>query len=174
MARTLEEQRKRNADYMREWSRRKYASDPAYRERILVQRRAEGKVYRARMSPAVKAAKTARAQAAHKARLSTCPAYWALSRIRAFKSKCAKGGIPFNIDVSDLVIPDVCPVLQIPLVLGAGVNAPNLPSVDRIRGELGYVKGNVRVISYRANLLKSDDTFDEHRLVYEDALRVLK
>ena len=35
------------------------------------------------------------------------------------------------------------------------------PSVDRIRGELGYVRGNICVISWRANKLKADATAEE-------------
>lgn len=50
----------------------------------------------------------------------------------------------------------MCPVLDIPLILGAAPKSPNLPSIDRIRPERGYVKGNVAVISWRANHLKND------------------
>ena len=44
----------------------------------------------------------------------------------------------------------------------------NSPSLDRIRLELGYVKGNVRVISGRANLLKNDATIEELEAVLGD------
>ena len=39
------------------------------------------------------------------------------------------------------------------------------PSLDRFVPNLGYVKGNIRVISFRANRLKSDATIDEMRQV---------
>lgn len=39
----------------------------------------------------------------------------------------------------------------------------NSPSLDRIRNELGYVRGNVIVISNRANRLKSDASIEELR-----------
>jgi len=86
------------------------------------------------------------------------------------KSRCKKKQIPFNIDVSDLSIPLICPVLSIPIywVEGGGTNQYNSPSVDRIIPEKGYVKGNVRVISNRANLLKSNATVEELTLVLED------
>ena len=46
---------------------------------------------------------------------------------------------------------------------------PDSPSLDRIVPELGYVKGNIRVISNRANHLKSDATLEEHRKILLDA-----
>ena len=42
------------------------------------------------------------------------------------------------------------------------------PSLDRIDGAKGYVKGNVRVISHRANMLKNDATIEELELVLKD------
>lgn len=37
------------------------------------------------------------------------------------------------------------------------------PSLDRIRGDLGYVPGNIIVISNRANRIKSDASIRELR-----------
>ena len=42
---------------------------------------------------------------------------------------------------------------------------PNSPSIDRIDPERGYVKGNVWIISYRANTIKNDATHEELKLV---------
>ena len=75
-------------------------------------------------------------------------------------------GIPFNITEADIVIPATCPVLGIPLSRvvdgGPGVGPqPSSPTLDRIIPELGYVPGNVAVISWRANKLKSDATLAE-------------
>ncbi len=57
-------------------------------------------------------------------------------------------------------MPRFCPALGIPLYRAAGSAAqgPNSPTLDRIVPELGYVRGNVRVISSRANQIKSDAT----------------
>jgi hypothetical protein len=38
---------------------------------------------------------------------------------------------------------------------------PNAPSLDKVDPTLGYVKGNVRVISMRANWLKQDATVEQ-------------
>jgi hypothetical protein len=59
-----------------------------------------------------------------------------------------------------IVIPSVCPVLGIPIVLGEQ-RSENSPSLDRITPELGYVPGNVRVISDKANRLKGDRTLSQ-------------
>lgn len=63
----------------------------------------------------------------------------------------------------------LCPVLGIALRLdlpeGFTTHVPNSPSLDRVRPDLGYVPGNVRVISNRANLIKNDGTADEHRRI---------
>lgn len=64
-------------------------------------------------------------------------------------------GLPFSIEVGSLLIPSLCPVLGIPLIVG-GKRSPNSPSLDRIEPSRGYVPGNVRIISDRANRLKSN------------------
>lgn len=76
-------------------------------------------------------------------------------------------GLPFDITIDDVVIPDVCPVLGIPLRRNVGKAGPNSPTLDRIIPEKGYVKGNVRVISYRANQIKNDGSMEEHLKVAE-------
>lgn len=48
----------------------------------------------------------------------------------------------------------------------------NAPSLDRIRPALGYVPGNVRVISYKANRLRNNGTFIEIMQVAIDAARL--
>ena len=69
--------------------------------------------------------------------------------------------LPFDICEEDIVIPEICPILKIPIQRGDNKVGPNSPSLDRIRPELGYVKGNIQVISYKANTMKSDATLIE-------------
>jgi hypothetical protein len=75
--------------------------------------------------------------------------------------RARKHSLPFNLKVSDIYIPERCPVLGMPLRIGDGHNQENSPSLDRIIPELGYVRGNVIVVSLRANVVKSDATPEE-------------
>lgn len=81
----------------------------------------------------------------------------------AAKSRAPIKGLSFNLDRSDVVIPEICPVFNTPMIR---------PSLDRIDSAKGYEKGNVRVISWRANMLKNNATREELRLLYEDACRI--
>lgn len=73
------------------------------------------------------------------------------------KARSKKSGIPFSITIKDIVIPETCPILEIPLVCHRGQpgGRPNSPALDRIENDKGYIPGNVRVISNLANVMKS-------------------
>ena len=88
-----------------------------------------------------------------------------VSMLKRAKSRAVKKGIDFDLTVEDIIIPDICPVLGIPLFMGTKKRHDNSPSLDRIDNSKGYVKGNVRVISWRANHLKSDSNIQELRKV---------
>lgn len=75
---------------------------------------------------------------------------------RRVKTRARKQGLDFDLSLSDIVIPEFCPVLHIPLFIGEGIASPNSPSMDRIDPKKGYTKDNVQVISYKANTMKSD------------------
>ena len=91
------------------------------------------------------------------------------------KSRAKSNNIPFNLTLEDIIVPDRCPVLNIPLVKNHGHKGyfADSPSVDRIIPELGYTKGNIRVISNRANLLKNNATVQELELVLNDLRGIL-
>lgn len=55
----------------------------------------------------------------------------------------------------------VCPILGIPLEHSTGQAKFNSPSFDCFYPERGYVPGNVNVISWRANMIKSVASLDE-------------
>lgn len=84
------------------------------------------------------------------------------------KNRASKKGLPFDLTIDDFSIPEKCPILGIELVAGEGRRGPQdtSPSLDRIVPEKGYVKGNVVVISHRANKIKSDATPEEIEAVY--------
>lgn len=74
-------------------------------------------------------------------------------------------GLPFNITEKDIFIPEICPVLGIPLFIGESGRSPHSPSLDRINNLLGYTKDNVAVISLRANVLKNDASIEELKAI---------
>lgn len=79
------------------------------------------------------------------------------------KSVCEKEGVPFDMTVDDLApYPLTCPVLGTPINwMSTGVSREDSPSIDRMVPDKGYVRGNVRVISNKANRLKSNASLDE-------------
>lgn len=87
-----------------------------------------------------------------------------LGRVMA---RCKKSNIPFNLTIEDIFIPEYCPVLNIELKVGDGKTHDNSPSLDRIVPELGYVKGNVMVVSHKANRIKNNAKTYELKRVYE-------
>ena len=88
--------------------------------------------------------------------------------LNSARSRAKKKGIPFNLSIDDIDLPDTCPVLGIPLVLGGGFGQrDSSPSLDRVVPAMGYVKGNVIVTSFRANRIKNDATCAELRQVSE-------
>lgn len=105
------------------------------------------------------------------------PDYWRESRKTApFKTYlCAgarargrKSGLEATINPGDLHWPTHCPILGIELDYparsgsrGTGRAGDNWPSLDRWDNAKGYVRGNVYVISYRANVLKSNANPEE-------------
>ncbi len=72
------------------------------------------------------------------------------------KSRAKKRGILFNISPDDIIIPEVCPLLDIKLTHKKHGWDGNTPSLDRKNPSSGYVKSNVWVVSFRANLLKNN------------------
>lgn len=80
------------------------------------------------------------------------------------KQRCKRGDIEFNLELSDIIIPEVCPVLDIKLIQ-AGEIWDNSPSIDRIDNSKGYIKGNIQIISMRANRIKCDASSQELRLL---------
>jgi hypothetical protein len=91
-------------------------------------------------------------------------------RITNKRNNAERVGVDFDLTISDLYpLPETCPVLGIPINYGTGSRgaADNSMSIDRINPDLGYVKGNVVLVSQRANRIKNDATVDELRRIYE-------
>jgi len=74
-------------------------------------------------------------------------------------------GIPFSLTLEDIHVPRYCPALGIELRVNEGIVGPDSPSLDRIIPSLGYVPGNVIVVSHLANTIKSYATVEQLLLV---------
>lgn len=79
------------------------------------------------------------------------------------KAKC----LPFDITPDDIVVPEFCPVLPtIRLVSRYGKKLDDSsPTLDRIIPELGYVRGNILVVSHLANRIKTNATPEQIQAV---------
>lgn len=79
------------------------------------------------------------------------------------RNRANRRGIEFNLDVEDIILPTHCPVLGCELVLGlgSGKRSPYSYSVDRIDPTKGYTKGNIQIMSVKANLMKNNASVEE-------------
>lgn len=97
-------------------------------------------------------------------------ATWAKRAIKSCKQRASKKSIQFDITMDDLYdqrtgeLPINCPIFpHIFLDYEAGPDRRLWASVDRIVPEIGYVKGNICVMSYGANTWKSNGSNPEER-----------
>lgn len=79
-----------------------------------------------------------------------------LGRVMLNKARyrAKKGGYPCTITEDDILIPEMCPRSGMPLVSGVKGDCSNSPSLDKIIPELGYIPGNVEVVSLQYNVMK--------------------
>lgn len=83
--------------------------------------------------------------------------------VQEARTRATKKGLAFDITADDLSIPLCCPVLGIALSRERGqkYRADGSPSIERINTKLGYIPGNVIIVSWRANRIKSDASLEE-------------
>lgn len=80
--------------------------------------------------------------------------YLASCLLKGARYRANKHGYPCTIELSDIEIPDKCPVLGVEMVTGTRYAA----TIDKILPHLGYVPGNIVVISKQANIMKNNAT----------------
>lgn len=88
-------------------------------------------------------------------------------KFRTKKANAARIGKEWTVEFGDLEFPTHCPILNIELDYFAETAQENSPSFDCVDPSKGYVKGNVVVISWRANRIKNDGSAEEHLLISE-------
>lgn len=93
--------------------------------------------------------------------------------LKRAKERARKYNLPFNLVKEDIYLPTLCPLLGIKLLVNNKRQADNSYSLDRIEPMKGYVKGNVRVISSKANMMKGNATREELLLFCNNMIKLL-
>lgn len=86
----------------------------------------------------------------------------------AARNRCRKSGLEFTIQVEDIPkLERFCPITGLEMFRNEGGHKDNSPTLDRIDTTKGYIPGNVRLISYKANRWKSDMSPEMIKRLYE-------
>jgi len=83
--------------------------------------------------------------------------YW----LRNIRNSAMQRNLDYNLQIEDFDLPEFCPLLGTKLNYNGKPNDPYNASIDRIDNTKGYIKGNVIVISRKANQMKNSGTLDE-------------
>ena len=151
-------------DQFPNWKRGNNTCFACHNERRTAQRRARGVKQRAHVTEYMRKYRAANKdkllEARNKERISNpLAALW-----RQMKRK--KHAVTISREAfMRLHVPDTCPVLGIPI--SYTLTRDNIPSVDRIDPNRPYEEGNIAIISYRANMIKSIGSAEEHRRISE-------
>lgn len=95
----------------------------------------------------------------------------------AAKFRAKQKSIPFTLTLSEMPnIPERCPVFGFELEKGGNGRGlrDRSPSLDKIIPSLGYVAGNVQIISGKANKMKANATTEEIGKLYHYMLDMEK
>jgi hypothetical protein len=86
-------------------------------------------------------------------------------RLRHIRRRCKTKNLAYNLDENYLnsIQTKVCPVFNTVLnySISTRMSDPNGAELDRMIPSLGYIKGNVKFISLRANRIKYDASVEE-------------
>lgn len=81
---------------------------------------------------------------------------WTRAKERAKRLK-----LTFDLELEDVIVPEICPVLGTKLEVGKEWVHDRSPSIDRIVPNKGYTKDNCIVVSCRSNRIKNNATIEE-------------
>ena len=89
------------------------------------------------------------------------------------KATAKKKNLEFNIGLEDIILPEFCKYLGTKLtnIQGQGAVWSNY-SIDRIDSTKGYIKGNVEIISRKANSMKNMATEEELVVFAKNVLKL--
>lgn len=83
------------------------------------------------------------------------------TKFNRWKATAKASNIQWDLEIDDLDWPKYCSYLDLELNYLSDDKADNIASLDKIVPELGYVKGNVQIISLLANKMKSSATKEQ-------------
>jgi hypothetical protein len=137
----------------RAWTRRKYHGDKEYRAGVRA--KAKARYEREKAEGYSRGMKWWQEQNPAKRMLMSA------------KGRAKKKGLAWDLRLEDIHVPTHCPVLGVMLssTPGSHYDRDYSPSLDRIDNNLGYVRGNVIVVSHRANAIKRDASLEELRKI---------
>lgn len=93
--------------------------------------------------------------------------------IRNVKYSAKRRGIDFNLNYTDLELPAYCPLLGIKLNYTTRYQDCDHATIDRIDNNLGYIKGNIIVLSRLANNMKNQASFKEIKTFSKNILKLI-
>lgn len=90
------------------------------------------------------------------------------NKLKNLQGNAKRRGNAFDLRLVDLMpLPTHCPVIGIKLnPFNSTGFADDAISIDRVIPDLGYVKGNIVICSFRANRIKNDATVEELGMIY--------
>lgn len=143
--------------YFRAYDARRSVADPAFRARKAEKSRAQ--YLKLRADPdryAAMADRCKHSARARRAAIKDDPAGWLRLLLKSAAARASKRGLAFTITTEDIPLPTHCPVFGWTLHYGSTPRDLAGASLDRLNNTLGYVPGNVRIVSWRANDLRRD------------------
>lgn len=85
--------------------------------------------------------------------------------------RAIKYNLEFNLTKEDIIIPEKCPLLNTPFIIGKYKDYEYTPTIDRIDNSKGYTKDNIWIISKKANSMKNSASFEELNTFCTNILR---
>ena len=149
--------------YLREWRAKNPDKVAAYRPKDHKAHYAKNRTKILAQQKAYRGSNPKAQAAASKNWRARNPTVWLLGNARR---RAKSLGLDFSLERSDLTLVDVCPITGLTLSYTNAKLSDNSATVDRVDTTKGYVPGNVRIISNRANWRKSDFTLEEIERLY--------
>lgn len=122
-------------------------------------------------NPVVEVVKIMLKRARERARKKSLPFFYDLNINRpvVLIKKDAKEAIDYLVSIWPRN--NICPATGLRFILTPEVRTRNAPSLDKFKPALGYVKGNVAIISDLANTIKNAADADQVKKVYEYSVK---